>query len=275
MKRFVFVFVLGCLLVGCHSGVVTPNNAASSSVEQVCGPGGIVCPQTHFCLDPQNTACGDKSNEAVCVPYPESCTREYKPVCGCDAKSYGNACVAYSYGVSIQSFGVCGSDPTEASAVAVASKESGGVGSVCGTRGAVPCGKGLFCNFPESAQCGAADQPGQCAAIRRGCTRDLRPVCGCDDKTYGNECAAHASGVSVKQKGRCDEAPTATKACVRGGCSGELCMEEGTSMASTCMWRDEFACYTKAKCERQSTGQCAFSSTKALQSCLANPPKAR
>ena len=30
------------------------------------------------------------------------------------------------------------------------------------------------------------------------------PVCGCDDKTYSNECAAQAKGKSIKYFGECD-----------------------------------------------------------------------
>ena len=35
----------------------------------------------------------------------------------------------------------------------------------------------------EGEGCGA-DQPGTCMAKARGCTRDLRPYCGCDGQTF-------------------------------------------------------------------------------------------
>ena len=55
--------------------------------------------------------------------------------------------------------------------------------------------------------------------------------------------------------------------CVRGGCSGQLCGE--TAQYSTCEWREEYACYQQATCERQADGLCGFTQDAALQSCLA------
>lgn len=71
------------------------------------------------------------------------------------------------------------------------------------------------------------------------------------------------------------EKPTSNlKSCVVGGCSGQICSDvsEG-GMGSTCEWRDEYACYKKAKCERQLSGQCGWTETPELKSCLSNPPK--
>ena len=37
-----------------------------------------------------------------------ACTFIYQPVCGCNGKTYGNACIAASVGISIVKQGECG-----------------------------------------------------------------------------------------------------------------------------------------------------------------------
>lgn len=59
------------------------------------------------------------------------------------------------------------------------------------------------------------------------------------------------------------------KECVASGCSGEVCADE--ARMSPCIFRPEFACYKKTKCERQADGQCGWTMTPAVQACLANP----
>jgi hypothetical protein len=56
-------------------------------------------------------------------------------------------------------------------------------------------------------------------------------------------------------------------ACYVGGCSSQLCSEE-PGMASTCEYREEYACYQKATCERQATGECGWTPTSELRACL-------
>lgn len=60
-----------------------------------------------------------------------------------------------------------------------------------------------------------------------------------------------------------------TSQCVVGGCSSQLCVDSTTGpIYSTCEWRDEYACYQGASCEHQSNGECGWTMTNDLRSCL-------
>lgn len=60
---------------------------------------------------------------------------------------------------------------------------------------------------------------------------------------------------------------TVTPACYVGGCSSQLCTDS-PDIASTCEWRESYACYRNATCERQTNGQCGWTQTTELKSCL-------
>ena len=66
--------------------------------------------------------------------------------------------------------------------------------------------------------------------------------------------------------------PPTAAACVKGGCSGSVCEEEGTGTVTTCEMKPEYACYTSATCERQADGACGWTQTPELEACLASPP---
>jgi hypothetical protein len=63
------------------------------------------------------------------------------------------------------------------------------------------CGAGLYCAYRRD--CGDDDSGGTCTKKGSICTKIYAPVCGCDNKTYGNACTAAAAGVSVRKRGEC------------------------------------------------------------------------
>ena len=64
--------------------------------------------------------------------------------------------------------------------------------------------------------------------------------------------------------------PATSGKCYVGGCSGEICSDR-TDIASNCMYQEQFACYKKTTCERQASGECGWTETAELKSCLASP----
>lgn len=76
-------------------------------------------------------------------------------------------------------------------------------GPLCGGGLDVACGEGYFCKYPIEAECGLADTYGACERVLGSCLDYYSAVCGCDGETYGNECEADGSGVSVAFHGEC------------------------------------------------------------------------
>lgn len=63
--------------------------------------------------------------------------------------------------------------------------------------------------------------------------------------------------------------PQLAQKCYIGGCSAQLCTDQ-PDMVSNCMYTAAYACYKTATCERQPSGQCGWTPTTALTSCIQN-----
>jgi hypothetical protein len=61
------------------------------------------CSSEFYC----EKAVGYCTGEGVCTEKPDVCILVIDPVCGCNGVTYGNACEAASFGVSIAYYGEC------------------------------------------------------------------------------------------------------------------------------------------------------------------------
>ncbi len=145
------------------------------------------CPRNSYCRRED----GECDGEGLCEPRPRVCREILDPVCGCDGLTYGNSCEAAAAGVSVLRDGECGEEDCVDN---------------------TDCARGDLC-LKEASDC---EGRGRCARRPNVCPRILDPVCGCDQRTYANECLARAAGVSVLRPGDCEDSCSEAVDCPRG-----------------------------------------------------------
>jgi hypothetical protein len=80
------------------------------------------------------------------------------------------------------------------------------LGEACGGTANITCNSALWCQRAEG-QCKTPEAAGQCNKAPAFCMQIHRPVCGCNGKTYANDCERQKAKVQLDRVGACPKEP--------------------------------------------------------------------
>ena len=142
---------------------------------------------------------GDCDGIGHCVERPRACPLVWDPVCGCDGRTYGNACVAAHHGVNVDYQGECEPPFERCRSNADCEPWLDTDASATASPDDIRPVRRRYC----------AKDPGDCEGVGvcedrpEACITLYDPVCGCDARTHSNGCFAAMQGVSVDHRGAC------------------------------------------------------------------------
>ena len=191
------------------------------------------------------SACKHQPKEDTCRAKPQDnciCTQDYNPVCGCDGITYSNVCAAECAGIKKYVAGECAnktsSNNTQNSVNNINENTTATSDNNCLINSGVPC----------------------------PCTKEYRPVCGCDGKTYGNPCMARCKVKSFVERpcstqnssnNSNSNEPKPNGDCIKkqspDGCAcaqnyDPVCGCDGKNYSNPCSALCHVSSYTKGKC---------------------------
>lgn len=181
-QRIAHLLALCTILALASAGAAAAQTAGEGAT---CG--GIAAIQCEAGLFCEIQGCEVFPDQAgTCVAVPETCPQQGPRVCGCDGVTYRNNCERIRAGARLAKQGACGNQGQQRSVTCRSDRD---------------CESDRFCQF-RIGTCGDRGA-GRCAERPEVCAEIFDPVCGCDNRTYGNECEAARAGVSVQAEGEC------------------------------------------------------------------------
>ncbi len=140
-------------------------------------PAGMIC---------EVKSCGAGADGQCVAAAPAKCPAGGTAECGCDGNTYPNACFRQKAGAALDYVGACLVPPNA-------------IGCKIGPVKPILCAPGEYCKVPVGICVGK----GVCVKKPNVCDKSIKPVCGCDKKTYSNACLLAQSGFSLKAPEPC------------------------------------------------------------------------
>jgi hypothetical protein len=179
----VLASVTACSSSDSDSEALASSDGALAAKVLCAGPKDQACPPGHFCAAVEVGKCPSFLQYGICVPRPDSCAEIAAPVCGCEGRTYDNACLAAAAGAAIASKAAC---PAR--------------GESCGGVANIACPAGQVCVDDPADDCEPRTGGSDCSGV---CVEAPGASCGSMTCPAGGTCCNPLLSICAKAGAAC------------------------------------------------------------------------